>query len=243
MIVAILVPEVVLYCAWEQWCATRKLRREINQLGEDAFNVREPQSKHLYGDSCDACPDTYAVDGSVHSEASSEYGLDVLFDESNVDAEEGVVGKSRKEEKKMEIWSMEQAFFALSGGFAVDSTTFSPHPRLTLTPSGLLVLAKLGILPNENPDVISDKSKADYVAKVLVCIQAGWFLVQCIARLIQKLPLTLLELHVLAHVLCAFAMYLLWIEKPYDVGTPILCKNEEVEDLAALFALHVDSVS
>jgi hypothetical protein len=152
--------------------------------------------------------------------------------------------KSKKEttQKKKETWTMEQAFFAISGGFAVDSSSFSPHSRLTFTSEGIVLLAQLGLLPNETPETVNDKSKADYVAKALVCIQATWFFVQCIGRLAQKLPLTLLELHVLAHVLCALVMYVLWIRKPYDVASPILCRDERVVDLAALFGLHVKSV-
>jgi hypothetical protein len=139
-------------------------------------------------------------------------------------------------------WTMSQAFFALSGGFAIPSSTFSLYPRLTLTAPGLLYLARLGLLPPSTAEEVSDKSKADLFAKVLVCLQAGWFLVQCIARVAQKLPITLLEVHVLAHVLCAFAMYGLWIDKPYDVGSPILCEDERVVNLAALWSLHVEPV-
>ncbi|KAF2004211.1 hypothetical protein P154DRAFT_379750, partial [Amniculicola lignicola CBS 123094] len=155
MSIAVLVPEVVLFCAWEQWGEARRLRASVNNVAP-------------------------------------------------------------------ETWSMEQAHFALSGGFAISSSAFSPHSTLTFTPSGVKFLAKLGLLPRISHDSVVDKSKADWIAKVLVCVQASWFFVQCIARVSQKLPLTLLELHVLTHVVCAFGMYVLWWGKPYDVGTPVL---------------------
>jgi hypothetical protein len=134
-------------------------------------------------------------------------------------------------------WTIEVAFFAVSGGFAVDTTTFWNKAQLTFTPAGILQLAKVGALPSPSVDSVVDKSKADTVAKMLVCIQAAWFMLQCIARLCQKLPLTLLEIHVLTHILCAFAMYFLWLKKPYDAASPLLCEDENAKDLAALFVL------
>lgn len=38
MTITIFVPEVVLFCAWEQWWTTRQLREEVNELGSVAFN-------------------------------------------------------------------------------------------------------------------------------------------------------------------------------------------------------------
>lgn len=140
-------------------------------------------------------------------------------------------------------WTIEQAFFAVSGGFAIDSSSFSTQPQFTFTPLGITTLAKQGLLPRTSGAAVSDKSKADIVAKVLICIQAGWFLIQSIARVARNLPLTLLELHVLTHVACAFCMYLFWINKPYDVGCPIICENETIVDMAALFSVRSQGVS
>jgi hypothetical protein len=38
MLVAVLFPEVVLWCAWEQWWAAKSLERNISVLGERAFD-------------------------------------------------------------------------------------------------------------------------------------------------------------------------------------------------------------
>lgn len=40
---------------------------------------------------------------------------------------------------------------------------------------------------------IMDKSKSNALAKTLVCMQALWFMAQCISRLAQILPISLLE--------------------------------------------------
>lgn len=67
---------------------------------------------------------------------------------------------------------------------------------------------------------ISDKSKASGLAKALVCLQAFWFCLQCLTRLAQSLPVTLLELNTFAHAICALLVYVLWWDKPLDVEQP-----------------------
>ncbi|KAH7369817.1 hypothetical protein BKA65DRAFT_5629 [Rhexocercosporidium sp. MPI-PUGE-AT-0058] len=41
--------------------------------------------------------------------------------------------------------------------------------------------------------IIDDKSKTGNFGKVVVCLQTLWFVAQCISRLAQSLPVTLLE--------------------------------------------------
>lgn len=75
--------------------------------------------------------------------------------------------------------------------------------RLTLSARGIALLARCGHLPNIKEDDISDKSKADGLAKFLACLQVVWMLVQVVARVVLGLPVTLLEVNILGHVLCA----------------------------------------
>ena len=76
-------------------------------------------------------------------------------------------------------------------------------------------LTRLGFLGLVLEDLINDKTKADPITKIVICVQAGWFITQCIARLAQNLLLTLLEIHILAHVFVALLMYTFWFAKPY----------------------------
>lgn len=46
-------------------------------------------------------------------------------------------------------------------------------------------------------------------------------LLQCIVRKASGLPVTLLEIHVAMHVICAIGMYGFWLNKPQDVGEPL----------------------
>ncbi|KAJ3468187.1 hypothetical protein MRS44_002252 [Fusarium solani] len=67
---------------------------------------------------------------------------------------------------------------------------------------------------------ITDKSKADTFQKILVLIQVSWMIMQCIARWMYKLPLTLLEIHTMVHVVCAMILYGFWFKKPLNVQDP-----------------------
>jgi hypothetical protein len=65
----------------------------------------------------------------------------------------------------------------------------------SITARGSLFLAKYGGLPELSEKRIVDKSKADNVAKCLVCIQVGWFFVELIGRVVKRLHVTFLEFH------------------------------------------------
>lgn len=104
------------------------------------------------------------------------------------------------------------------------------NPRLSLTAEGVRLLSFLGRLPEIQEKQIKDKSKADGLAKSLVVLQAGWMILQTIARVQQHLPVSLLEINTIGHVICAFALYALWWSKPLDIKDPVLIRREEWMD-------------
>lgn len=125
------------------------------------------------------------------------------------------------------------------GGFLVDvSHMHNSLSRLTITPKGVAFLAKHGRFLAAPVKSIRDKSKADVLAKGLVCFQVGWLLVETISRKAVGYPITLLELHVLVHCACAIAMYGLWFHKPMDIRDPILVDSSRWEDLLALMLVR-----
>jgi hypothetical protein len=135
---------------------------------------------------------------------------------------------------------MTHSFYAGMGGFVIESNGSSADrgmpfipgsQRLTLSARGVAFLARCGHLPNIPEDDIVDKSKADGLAKFLVCLQAAWMVVQVIARLVLGLPVTLLEVNILGHVLCAFVIYMLWWRKPRLVYESTKLEGEWVEPL------------
>lgn len=125
------------------------------------------------------------------------------------------------------------------GGFVLDvSHLHNTFTRLTISPKGAAFLASHGHFLKIPDAVIKDKSKADTLAKGLVCIQVSWMLVQTISRKIVEYPITLLEVHTLVHVVCALAMYGLWFKKPLDIRDPAWVDKSHFDDLIALMLVR-----
>ena len=68
---------------------------------------------------------------------------------------------------------------------------------------------------------INDKGKSDWLAKSLVLLQTSWFVMQCIARAIEHLPVTHLEIVTLAYAAINFVIYIFWWNKPLNVNQPV----------------------
>jgi hypothetical protein len=137
---------------------------------------------------------------------------------------------------------MVHSFYAGMGGFAFDlsipttagKSTFIPGLRmLHLTPRGILLLAKCGLLPSVTREEILDKSKTDGSGKAICCIQVGWILVQAVTRLAVGLPITPLEINTIAHVACALMNYVLWWHKPKWVNRPTTLQGDWTRAICA----------
>ena len=68
---------------------------------------------------------------------------------------------------------------------------------------------------------IEDKGKSDWLAKSLVLLQTSWFMMQCIARTKEHLPITHLEIVTLAYAAMNFVIYIFWWNKPLNVNRPV----------------------
>lgn len=113
---------------------------------------------------------------------------------------------------------LEYCFFVVMGGVELKSihpdlfTSNGQRPSLSVSPKMMLWSAKLDRRMRVERKRIQDKSKADLLQKCLVLFQATWMAVQCIARRVLGLPLTILEVHTMVHVLCAAVMYAFWLK-------------------------------
>ncbi|KAI5776682.1 hypothetical protein EDC01DRAFT_624948, partial [Geopyxis carbonaria] len=116
-----------------------------------------------------------------------------------------------------ETFGLKKAFYAVMGGFALEGAELG---SVTLDIAILVNTATLVKIQQYPTAAIDDKSKADYLAKLLTCVQAGWILLQCLGRKLSGLPITFLELNTVLHVVNAMVMYSLWWKKPLDVGQP-----------------------
>ena len=68
---------------------------------------------------------------------------------------------------------------------------------------------------------IKDKGKSDWLAKSLALLQTSWFVMQCIARAREHLPVTHLEIVTLAYTAMNFVIYIFWWNKPLNVNRPV----------------------
>lgn len=124
------------------------------------------------------------------------------------------------------------------GGF----TLFKDNqPRGTLTPDLFLKLLETGDIkfPTITEKEIQDRSKGDALSKGLAVVQTSWFVAQCIARHVEGLNITGLEITTAALAVFNATIYFLWWNKPLDVrysvpvylldppGPPILIKPSE----------------
>jgi hypothetical protein len=114
---------------------------------------------------------------------------------------------------------MTHGFFAWMGGFML---YVNDNPRATLRPDELLlfILHELVEMPVIVEADIEDRSKGDAFSKTIAILQLGWFVLQLVARYVQDLPVTLLEVDTLALVALAGIAYRFWWKKPKDVGRP-----------------------
>ena len=149
---------------------------------------------------------------------------------------------ARKDEDAVEaFWTDVHSWYAVMGGFAFDTSSaarpFLPdfRERIVLTVDGLIALAEHWphLVPRLSQGDIEDKSKSDGLAKLITCWQATWFCVQCICRLTQGLSISLLELNVFGHAICALFIYMLWWSKPKDIYEPTTIVGEESNSVAA----------
>ena len=127
------------------------------------------------------------------------------------------------------------------GGFAFDTSTapakFLPNEtRLTIRLEGLRYIAEHApaLIPNISEEYIRDKCEADGLAKVLVCLQAIWFCLQCIVRVAQSQDISFLEINTSAHAVCALLTYALWWHKPLDIESPGILTGELAWEMCAL---------
>ncbi|KAG6905872.1 hypothetical protein DXG01_017179 [Tephrocybe rancida] len=118
-------------------------------------------------------------------------------------------------------WTQTHGFFAIMGGFQICESERTP--RHIDDPDDLLpYLVEKQITISE--EEILDRSKGDILSKIIVLLQVSWFILQVLARAIQHLPITELEISTIAFAALNFVTYFCWWNKPYDVQYPIIIR-------------------
>lgn len=142
------------------------------------------------------------------------------------------------------LWTMTHSMYAVMGGFAIDTSSARPsylpkgRKKMILTVEGLKFIAKYdpALFPNIRGPEIEDKSKADFFAKCLTCLQAIWFSTQLLKRLSHGLDVSLLAINTAVHSFCALLSYFFWWWKPLVVNDATLCSSQDLRFLGAIMA-------
>lgn len=104
------------------------------------------------------------------------------------------------------------------------------QPGVCLLPEDVITLVSAGVLTPPSEEEIKDRSKSDAFSKLIVLIQTLWFVMQCIARHIEHLPITELEVATLAYTVPILGIYICWWNKPLGVTQPIRISKSVWDD-------------
>ncbi|KAF7367595.1 hypothetical protein MSAN_00822800 [Mycena sanguinolenta] len=117
-------------------------------------------------------------------------------------------------------FSRTHAFFFCMGGF-VSSAGYPIAIKKQLEDPGLGLEFQEAIRAVNEEDIL-DRSKGDALSKGAALLQGLWFVMQCLARVHQRLTVTELEVATLAFAIVNIFIWLLWWNKPLDVHRPII---------------------
>lgn len=227
MVLGLLAPELVVWNAYEQ----KKTVKKLNALmKEKAFMPEKPKMwLHVR---------RWVVKAWRKAQVFSLLRAEDWPELANSDQPRrfGLRGERRH------AWSNVHSWLVVMGGMAFEDTApeekqFMPdgcqRTTLSLPLFEWVVKNRPLLVPDVSREYIEDKSKSDRLAKVLTCWQTGYFCIQCTFRLSQRFSVTLLELNVFAHSICALLLFLIWWDKPRDVQEPCLILGEEALDICA----------
>jgi hypothetical protein len=114
---------------------------------------------------------------------------------------------------------MKHAFHADSGGFFLRTPDFKPIP-IDAKQLLYLIERKYIQLPSLTEQELDDKNKVDVLLRLISVGQIIWFTVTVIARGVQGLFVTGMELTTAAFILCSFGSTYCWWYKGADVAVP-----------------------
>lgn len=133
-------------------------------------------------------------------------------------------------------WTMRHAFYADMGGFLLQvpaqqapsslPAALKPQPlTFPLDAKQLCYLVRHGYV--EFPTIEKEEvAETDRLGRNITIFQVIWFSVNSIARAVQHLPLTTLELTTLAFIPCMIASSFCWYHKPSSIGRATMLKCE-----------------
>ncbi|KAN0070916.1 hypothetical protein V8E54_011081 [Elaphomyces granulatus] len=120
-----------------------------------------------------------------------------------------------------EGWSLKQSHLLHLGGIEWEEPSLDSSNSQNKSP------ATFSSFPSN--DMISERSKADGVAKMIAICQTSWFVITIIFRLSQRMPLSLLEVLTVSYIFCALIMFICWFERPRDIQFRIKIEKSRLD--------------
>ncbi|KZP04282.1 hypothetical protein FIBSPDRAFT_1054780 [Athelia psychrophila] len=120
--------------------------------------------------------------------------------------------------EKRRDYTRQDGFFVGMGGLHFYRGN---EPIRPLTIKDVTDLAKHDIFVIPLSRDIDDRSKSSWITKFVALVQTVSFATQCITRLALHLPTTELELTALAYTTVTVLAYLIWWDKPVNIGSPV----------------------
>jgi len=90
------------------------------------------------------------------------------------------------------------------------------------------------IITDTHEEHILDRAESSGLSKALLIVQVAWFCTNCVSRLNQRLPLSLLEVSTAAHAFCTLLTYFVWWSKPANVAAPTIMRGKAAREVYAL---------
>ena len=90
------------------------------------------------------------------------------------------------------------------------------------------------IITDVSEESILDRAQSSALSKAILITQVIAFCMNCASRLLQHLPLSLLEISTAAHAFCTLVTYIVWWSKPLNVAAPTVLRGKESREVFAL---------
>jgi hypothetical protein len=155
-------------------------------------------------------------------------------------------------------FGLAHAFYVVMGGFKIEGYSNGNTPTAGESPStsstdscftvdvlnfrSFVYIMKHfpEIIPDIPEESITDRAESSSLSKALLIVQVGWFCMNGASRLIQGLPLSLLEVSTAAHAFSTLLVYLVWWSKPLNIAEGKRIKGQKAWEVHALLECSPD---
>ncbi|KZP29612.1 hypothetical protein FIBSPDRAFT_946511, partial [Athelia psychrophila] len=122
------------------------------------------------------------------------------------------------------------AFYVLMGGVHVYAADGTPMFPLDVDTAVMLITNGQILLPRK--ETIEGLSKTTYLGQSFAAFELGVFLLKCVWRLVEGLPLANLEVMAFAHASIAIFTFIPWWYKPMALDEPMRVPIESVKSMS-----------